>query len=273
MLHARATTLTQEPIVPDLHDRVALVTGASRGIGAGLARAFHHRGLKLALCARSGPDAGAVPHDPERIHYGRVDVTDFDALKAFADEAEQRLGPIDLWVNNAGLLEPISLLREVEPDPVRAHLHVNVLGVVHGTRIYLERLHATGRTGTIVNISSGAGVRPIAGWGAYCAGKAAVDMLTRVTALEERPHGIRAYALAPGVIETGMQALIRRQEARDFPDVERFRELHATGKLLDPESPAAAILRLAFGDPLPEGAVVLDVRGSPELADLGAFAE
>ena len=257
--------------MPDLTDRVALVTGASRGIGAGLARAFHSRGLKLALCARSEPAAGELPDDPDRIHYGVVDVTDFEALKAFAHEAEERLGPIDLWVNNAGVLEPISLVREVVPDDVRAHLEVNVLGVVHGTRIYLERLHAAGRTGTIVNVSSGAGVHPIAGWGAYCTGKAAVDMLTRVTALEERPHGIRAYALAPGVIETGMQELIRRQDEHDFPDVERFRDLHATGKLLGAESPAPAILRLAFGDPLSPDAVVLDVRSSQELQFLGEF--
>ena len=114
-------------------------------------------------------------------------------------------------------------------------------------------------------------MRPIQGWGAYCAGKAAVDMLTRVTAAEERPHGIRAYALAPGVIETGMQELIRRQEESDFPDVERFREMHVSGHLLDAESPAPAILRLAFGDPLPEAVVVLDVRDSPELQDLGVF--
>lgn len=255
-----------------LRDRVALITGASRGIGAGLARAFHRHGLKLALCARSGPDAGEIPDDPERIHYGHVDVTEYEALSRFASDAEQRLGAIDLWVNNAGLLDPIGPVRDVSPDEVRTHIEVNLLGVFHGTRVYLERLHRAKRTGTIVNISSGAAVRPIQGWGAYCAGKAAVDMLTRVTAQEERPHGIRAYALAPGVIETGMQELIRRQDETDFPDVDRFRELHSSGHLLDAESPAPVILRLAFGDPLPDDAVVLDVRDSPDLEDLGAFA-
>ena len=255
-----------------LRDRVALITGASRGIGAGLARAFHRQGLKLALCSRSDPDAGAIPDDDERIHYGHVDVTDHEALSRFAAEAEERLGPIDLWVNNAGLLDPIGPIREVSADEVRRHLDVNVLGVFHGTRVYLERLHREGRTGTIVNISSGAAVRPIRGWGAYCAGKAAVDMLTRVTAEEERAHGIRAYALAPGVIETGMQELIRRQDDHDFPDVDRFREMHAAGDLLDAESPAPVILRLAFGAPLPDEVVVLDVRDSPEIPDLGAFA-
>jgi len=259
--------------MPDLTDRVALITGASRGIGAGLARAFHRRGLKLALCARSEPDEAEVPQDAERVHYGRVDVTDYGALERFAAEAEKRLGPVDLWVNNAGLLAPIGPLREVDPDAVRRHEEVNLLGVFHGMRIYLERLHATQRTGTIVNISSGAAVHPFEGWGAYCAGKAAVDMLTRVAAREEEPHGIRVYALAPGVVETDMQALIRGQDEHHFPDVERFRDLHASGKLLGPESPAAAILRLAFGDPLPADSVVLDVRTSEALQSLGDFAE
>jgi benzil reductase ((S)-benzoin forming) len=254
-------------------DRVALVTGASRGIGAGLARAFHRRGMKLALCARSDPDEGELPDDPERMYYRRVDVTDYAALERFAADAEEALGPVDLWVNNAGLLEPIGPLREVEPDAVRRHVEVNVLGVFHGMRIYLQRLHSSRRNGTIVNVSSGAGVHPFAGWGAYCAGKAAVDMMTRVAADEERGQGIRIHALAPGVIETGMQQLIRRQEESDFPQVERFRELHASGKLLEPESPAAAILRIAFGDPLPDDAVVLDVRSSPELQDLAAFTD
>ena len=256
-----------------LHNRVALITGASRGLGAGLARRFHRNGLKLALCARSAPDPGEIPDDPDQIWFGQVDVTDYAALSRFAAEAEERLGPIDLWVNNAGVLDPIGPLRTLSPDAVKRHLDVNVLGVFRGTRIYLERLHAAKRPGTIVNISSGAGVRPVAGWSAYCAGKAAVDMLTRVTAVEERPHGIRAYALAPGVIETDMQALIRRQTREDFPDLDRFRELHASGHLLDPESPAPAILRLAFGEPLPADAVVLDVRDSPELRDLGAFVD
>jgi benzil reductase ((S)-benzoin forming) len=175
-----------------LRDRVALITGASRGIGAGLARVFHRHGMKLALCSRSTPDAGEVPDDPERIHYGQVDVTDYAALSRFASEAEARIGPIDLWVNNAGLLDPIGPLREVSPDDVRTHIEVNLLGVFHGTRIYLERLHRVGRTGTIVNISSGAATRPIQGWGAYCAGKAAVDMLTRVTAEEEHTPSLRA---------------------------------------------------------------------------------
>ena len=258
--------------MPALEDRVALVTGASRGIGAGLARAFHRRGLKLALCARSEPAEGALPRDPHRIHYGRVDVTDYDALDRFAETVEKRLGPIELWVNNAGLLEPITPVREGDPGAVRKHLEVNVLGVFHGMRIYLGRLHAAGRTGTIVNITSGAAQVPYEGWGAYCAGKAAVDMLTRVAAREERAHGNRIHALAPSVVATDMQELIRRQSAHDFPAVERFRELHASGALLDAESPAPAILRLAFGDPLPEDAVVLDVRSSPELRDLGDFA-
>lgn len=258
--------------MPDLHNRVALITGASRGIGAGLARRFHKNGLKLALCARSEPASGMVPDDPNRVFFDHVDVTDYDAVSRFAAEAEERLGPVDLWVNNAGVLDPIGPLRTLSTGDVKRHIEVNLLGVFHGTRAYLERLHATGRMGTIVNISSGAGVRPVAGWSAYCAGKAAVDMLTRVTATEERPHGIRAYALAPGVVETGMQELIRRQDEDDFPDVDRFREMYVSGHLLDPESPAPAILRLAFGDPLPEDAVVLDVRDSPELGDLGAFA-
>lgn len=230
--------------------RVAVITGASRGIGAGLARSFHARGLRLGLCARSEPDRGAVPEDPERVLERRVDVRDLAALEDFAEEVESRLGPIDLWVNNAGLLAPIGMTREVPPEAFARIVEVNLLGVYHGCRVHLRRLHAAGRRGTIVNIGSGAAVHAYEGWGGYCATKAAVHQLTRVLAREEKGAGNRVYCLMPGVIASGMQELIRGQDEADFPAVGRFRELHREGQLLDPESPAPAVLRLAFG-PVP----------------------
>lgn len=256
----------------DLDGRVAVITGASRGIGAGLARVFHRCGLKLGLCARGEPGAGEVPEDKERIHFERISMTADAAVETFAARVEERLGPVELWVNNAGVLEPIGPVAEVDPAAWGHHVDVNLKGVYHGMHTFLKHCHRSGRGGTLVNITSGAASSPYEGWGAYCAGKAAVDMLTRVAAMEERRRGIRVFALAPGVIATRMQEVIRRQEERDFPMVGKFRELDSAGQLLDPESPAPAVLRLAFGPPLPEGTdPVLDVRGSPELEDLGAF--
>lgn len=221
---------------------VGIVTGASRGLGAGLAEAFAASGLRLGLCARSDP---AMP-DGSDVVARRVDVTDAQAVERFATEVHDRLGPIDLWVNNAGILGPIDPLRDADPGAVAENLRVNVLGVVHGTQAFLRHC---GPDPVLVNISSGAASRAYAGWGAYCASKAAVERLTDVIALEE--PGLRAYAVAPGVVDTDMQAQIRATPAERFPTVERFLDLKARDAFNSPAWVARQLLDLAFGDVRP----------------------
>ncbi|NRA94865.1 MAG: SDR family oxidoreductase [Planctomycetes bacterium] len=237
----------------EVTDKVCVVTGASRGIGLGVARIFRERGMKVAGCARS------EPQDPLDL-FRSVDVTDLDAVERFRDETVEALGPIDLWVNNAGVLAPIGMTRDADPAAWRRLMDVNVVGVYHGARAYLRSLRATGRAGCLINVGSGASTSAYAGWGPYCASKAAVDQLTRVLAYEESDTETRVFCLAPGVVETGMQEYIRGQDAADFPMVDRFRQMHADGKLLDVAVPAEAMLKLAFGPARGDGEVCLDVR-------------
>jgi len=201
---------------------VVVITGASRGIGAGLAAGAAARGMRLGLCARTvpAPPAGA----PAVV--ASVDVADAPALDAFADEVVRRFGRIDLWVNNAGVLDPIGPLADAPLAEVARHFDTNVLGVAHGSAVFARHVRSRPGAGSLVNISSGAAVSPYRGWAPYCASKAAVEMLTEVVGLEERGAGLLAYAVSPGVVDTDMQALIRGTPARSFPDVERFRRLH-----------------------------------------------
>lgn len=216
-----------------------VVTGASRGLGAGLATAFAAGGFRLGLCARSAP----VP-PPGSAVVAAADVTDAAAVESFAAEVHRRLGPIELWVNNAGVLGPIRPLREADPDEVATNLEVNVLGVVHGTQAFLR--HRSDRDPVLVNLSSGAATTAYAGWGAYCAAKAAVEQLTAVVAVEE--PAIRAYAVAPGVVDTPMQAEIRATPAERFPAVGRFRQLKADDAFNSPAWIAGQLLELSFGE-------------------------
>ena len=129
-----------------------------------------------------------------------VDMRDEKGLDALVAQAEARFGAIDLWVNNAGVLDPIQPIRDVSLDDFREHIDINLGGVFVGSRSYVRHLRRMGKAGVLINVSSGAAWKPYAGWGAYCAGKAGVERLTEVLAIEEAEIGLRAHSVAPGVI-------------------------------------------------------------------------
>ena len=217
---------------------VAVVTGASRGIGAGLADHFAGQGIRLGLCARSVP----VAPDGTDASVAVVDVSDAAAVDAFAHDVVARFGRIDVWVNNAGVLGPIGPLAEADPSALAHHVATNVLGVMYGSATFARHVRSRPGGGTLVNLSSGAATKAYRGWAAYCASKAAVEMVTEVVGLEEQGSGLSAYAVAPGVVDTDMQALIRSTPEASFPDVERFHRLADEDAFATPAQVARWIL-------------------------------
>jgi benzil reductase ((S)-benzoin forming) len=246
--------------------RVAVITGASRGLGAGLAESFADAGMRLGLCARHRPAPPAPPARPGSATTGEsgladgalcaaVDVTDAEALERFAGAVGERFGPIDLWVNNAGVLGPIGPLAELAAAEVAEVVEVDVVGVLNGSAVFARHVRSRTGGGVLVNITTGAATKPYAGWAAYCASKAAVDQLTRVVALEEARHGLAAFAVAPGVVDTDMQAAIRATDDTAFPDGDRFRALATEHRFNSPAWVAEYLVTLAFG---PDGPVPPD---------------
>lgn len=224
-----------------LSGRVAVITGASRGLGAGLATRFAEHGLALGLCARTEP--APPPNGDARVLTGSVDVADADAVEAFADQVTETLGPIDLWVNNAGVLDPMGPVVDQDPAEVDRALRVNVGGVVNGTRAFARRARAwPAAHRVLVNVSSGAARSVNPGWAIYGATKAATDHFTAIVAAEEPDLVCRS--VAPGVVDTDMQALIRTHDADTFPAIERFREIHRTGAWNSPAWVADHLLGL-----------------------------
>ncbi len=209
---------------------VAVVTGASRGLGAGMAGTLAAEGIRLGLCARTRPTAPAATDAVT----ASVDVTDAAAVDRFTTEVVGAFGRIDLWVNNAGLLAPLGPLAHADPGDVRRNIEVNVLGVVHGSAAFARHVRTRPGPGVLVNISSGAAVHATEGWAPYCGAKAAVEMITEVVALEERSSGLAAYALSPGLVDTDMQTLIRSTPVADFPAGGRFHEAHRAGAFNSP---------------------------------------
>ncbi|NDV99090.1 SDR family oxidoreductase [Salipiger sp. PrR002] len=193
----------------DLTGKTALITGASRGIGAAAARLFAEAGANVALVARSreavaelageiGPKAIAIPCDISR--YWEMDQAVQACVTAF--------GGLDILVNNAGVIEPIAPLAGADPDAWGQVIDVNLKGVYHGMRAALPLMLAQGG-GTVLTIGSGAAHRPLEGWSAYCASKAGALMLTRMADEEGRARGIRAISLSPGTVATQMQRTIK----------------------------------------------------------------
>lgn len=196
----------------DLSGRVALVTGASRGIGAATARRLAAAGAAVALTARSGEAiqriAGEINSRGGRAAAFACDVADFAAVKATVAAAASELGPVDILVNNAGVLEPIGAPHEIDPEAFMANLRVNVGGALAFAQGVLPGMLER-RAGTLVNISSGAAHSPLEGWTAYCTAKAALHMLTRSLAHAYADRGLRIYGFGPGVVDTRMQEVIR----------------------------------------------------------------
>lgn len=193
----------------DMTQKTVLIAGASRGIGAEAARVFAQAGANVILMARGGdrikalaaeigPSARAVPGDVAR----------FADVAGAVDAAVQAFGGVDVLINNAGVIEPISHLADSDPDAWGQVIDINVKGVYNGMRAVLPVMKAAGG-GTILTLSSGAAHSPIEAWSHYCTSKAAVNMLGRCLHKEEAANGIRAIGLSPGTVATQMQREIK----------------------------------------------------------------
>jgi NAD(P)-dependent dehydrogenase (short-subunit alcohol dehydrogenase family) len=190
------------------HDMVVLITGASHGLGREVARLLAGRGARLILTAR-GIDALEETATELRGQTSLValpgDVADPRHAEGLVTLGVTRFGRIDLLVNNASTLGPTPMPRlEALPlDGLDRVLRVNVTAPLHLMQLVLPRMRAAGE-GTIVNLTSDAGVQAYPGWGGYGVSKAALEHLSRVLAAEIAGSGIRIYAVDPGEMNTQM---------------------------------------------------------------------
>ena len=195
-----------------MQDQAAIVTGASRGIGAATARELAARGAAVTLLARSADEIEAIAAEI-RDGGGRAEATACDVARYADVEAAvartlEAFGRVDVLVNNAGLIDPIARIDESDPEAWGRAVDVNLKGVYHGVRAVLPAMLERG-AGTIVNLSSGAATGALEGWSHYCATKAAVLSLTRCVHKEYAERGVRCVGLSPGTVATDMQVSIK----------------------------------------------------------------
>lgn len=197
----------------ELAGKTALITGASKGIGAAAATHLAGLGVNVVLAARS-VDAIEKLADEINASGGNAraiacDVADYSQVQAAVDLCAKTFGSLDILVNNAGLIDPIARIADSDPTSWAKVIEVNVNGVYHGIRAALPLMEKQG-SGVIINISSGAATGALEGWSHYCASKAAALSLTRCTYREVADQGIRVVGLSPGTVATDMQVSIKK---------------------------------------------------------------
>jgi NAD(P)-dependent dehydrogenase (short-subunit alcohol dehydrogenase family) len=240
-----------------------IITGTSRGIGAALAKALIGPQHSLLCISRSeNPDLRTaaeacgcpfeyVSWDLSQTEEVGIQFNSWLENRDFSDLSSMT------FVQNAGVLSPIQPIRGAwSSAEVQYNLAVNLQTPMVMAGIFAQQVQELDIPRRILNISSGAGRRPIAGWSAYCTAKAGLDMFSRCLATEQadQPHPIGVVSLAPGTVDTAMQEEIRGQDEATFPNLQRFLDLKSEGKLWSLEKVAKGIVDLLqdpdFGEPV-----------------------
>lgn len=223
-----------------LEGKVALVTGASRGIGRSIAKLFAEHGASLVITARSDSIqaiAERLNGETRRVIAVQGDLSDEACIRRIVQTCRGEFRRLDVLVNNAGVLAP-SPIGMTSLGPVRQMLEINLLAAINLTQ-YAVRLMQAQRSGSIINLGSIVGTRGLEGLSAYGASKAAIEGFTKSIAKELAPRGIRVNAIAPGLIDTDMT------RSADEAWFQRRVESIRMGRIGRPEDVAGCALFLA----------------------------
>lgn len=239
-------------------DTYVWITGASSGLGAALAATVPFEQAHIVDISRSGGTDGT-----EHLPADLADPSSWTAVEShLLARMSEFSGRRAVFLHNAGTLDPIGFAGEVDSHAYRANVLLNSAAGQYLGHAFLRAIAESGfqGSGLLAMVSSGAASTPYSGWSSYSAGKAALDMWVRAAGGEQRERGGRTTVLsvAPGVVATGMQEHIRTMDAADFPQVERFVQLHEQGQLRDPLDAARDVWSVLTGDT--ENGAVVDVR-------------
>ena len=244
-----------------------VITGASAGLGKAMAIQSAKYSVDVALLARSADKLKKVAEEIRAIGVNAIviptDVSDESQVVAAFELIRKEWGVVDVLINNAGVIQPIAPLHEVDADELEKLLKINIFGSFITTREALKMMRLQ-KWGVIVNISSGAAYKPYPGWSAYGSSKAALDMMTKVATVENKDANICIFGIAPGVFESNMQQTIRQTPIDKFPLLQRFIEMHEKGYLADPADVGNLIVQIAINAWAELNGKITDIR-DPQL--------
>lgn len=238
-------------------ENLVFVTGASRGLGAALAQCYARPNTLLVTMSRAALPWAAQTHPSFDHRHVQADLSTPEGARIAVEQIQGLLSTQAqryVLINNAGTVAPVAACKNLDDSTALTTAYqLNLLSPISLCSAFLQHApHKTQRQ--ILNISSGAGRRPVAGWAVYGSTKAALDYYTQV--LQQENPDLQVVSLAPGVIDTDMQAHIRSQDRDNFPDLNRFIDLHKNQQLSSAELTAQRIV--AYLDSPNFGRVTID---------------
>ena len=244
-----------------LSEKIALVTGGSRGIGFATAKILSENGATVIITAKNSErlkkSTLEIPNSIGIV----ADIRNKDDVKNVINKIIEKFGKLDILVNNAGIFPKIKQLHEIDEDDWNEVLDVNLTGQFRFTKEAIPHLQKT--SGSIINISSDAGLKAYQGFNAdaYSASKAALILLTKCWALEYAKDKIRVNCICPGVVDTDMtKPFLKTQKDREFMDNE-----HPIGRMGQPEEIAKAVMYFASDDSSWTTGAILAIDGGQSI--------
>jgi len=244
-----------------------IITGASRGLGQALVKALAYGNFVLHCIARTdmGPLAASVKGRVGDIRTHSYDLTRCEEITDLMETIFSEIEEPEFigLINNAAALTPVGPLGKIDTKKLSEAVSLNLSAPLILMNEFVRLSSSFLCDKRILNISSGAGKHPYYGWSAYCSSKAGLDMATRVFAEEQKEKKekdrVKILSLSPGIVDTDMQKLIRKQPRENFIYVGKFIEFHKSGALQDPDMVAEKIKEILFLDFFPDGEI-LDIR-------------
>lgn len=239
-------------------DKILIITGGNKGIGNGIVTAFQQHNYKIFSIAR------AKNTDPSYDHIIQIEF-DLSNTEGLEELLSGMISEIDsstvqqlTLINNAGTLGQIGLLADIPGNNIAQTVQLNTIAPLILTAQFLKLTQHWLGDKKVINISSGAATKPYHGWTVYCATKAALDMMTKTVALEQKSitNGAKILAIYPGVVDTGMHAQIRTSDQSAFADIDRFLALKTEGMLANQETVGKAIFDIVNDDSLENGSII-----------------